>query len=59
MSIYYSPRLVKLLMDERVREAREANRRSCPDLESDEPKRSFRDSILNPFRRETPAPCAC
>jgi hypothetical protein len=59
MSIYYSPRLVHLLMDERVREAREANRHSCPDLESDEPKSSFRDSILNAFRRETPAPCAC
>ena len=57
MSIYYSPQLVKLLMDERQREARVSNAlHCCAEIESDRP----RNSILSLFRRRpSPAACGC
>jgi hypothetical protein len=56
MSIYYNPTLVKLLMEERIREAREANRiHCCEEIAAVEPRRS----LLDLFRRQSPAPCSC
>jgi hypothetical protein len=57
MSIYHSPLLVKLLMDERLREARQSNAlHCCAGFENDRP----RSSIVNLFsRRPSPAACAC
>jgi hypothetical protein len=52
MSLYYSQTLVRLLTDERLREAAEA-RKGEQRCEA-EPKRS----ILNPFRRPAPAACS-
>lgn len=57
MSMYYSPTIVRLLMEERLREAREAgnSRRSSGEVGP---------RLLNRLRRlsvpaQTPAPCAC
>ena len=55
MSFYYSPEIVKLLMEDRVREARTLRNRCCEKVEPKEPT-SF---LRNFFRRETPATCAC
>ena len=54
MSIYYSPEIVKLLMEDRLREVQDARRSSS--------QRGSRVPIQ--FRRlferpQTPAPCAC
>lgn len=61
MSMYYSPSIVRILMEDRLREAREAiatqvccNDEALVERET-KPKRSFRSL----FRRESPAPCAC
>jgi hypothetical protein len=56
MSVYYSPKLVRLLMNERLREAAQARmvHEAEQDCGSDR-----RRPILNPFRRQAPAPCAC
>jgi hypothetical protein len=57
MSIYYSPTLLKLLADERLRELnREAFARWHEALQPNEPKRS----VLSLFRRrQSPAACEC
>jgi hypothetical protein len=55
MSMYYSPEMVRLLMEERIREAREVHNRCCEDFAPERPRRSLR----NLFRRETPASCHC
>jgi hypothetical protein len=54
MSMYYNPTIVRLLTEERMREAREARRSSG----GSEP------GLLNRLRRlsvpaQIPAPCAC
>jgi hypothetical protein len=54
MSMYYSPEIVEFLMEERVREAREAGRAS----------RGSGLRLLSRLRRlsvpaRTPAPCVC
>ncbi len=57
MSIYYNPELVKLLMDERLREARQANVIHCcaePEAAED---RGLVARYL--FRRQSPAACGC
>jgi hypothetical protein len=59
MSLYYSPELVRLLMKERIREAREAGmvRRDEHDCEAGKKR-----SILDLFRRQdhqVPAACSC
>ena len=54
MSMYYSPEFLKVLTEERLREARRVHTR-CEDFAPEEPKRSLR----NFFRRETPAACDC
>jgi hypothetical protein len=55
MSLYYSQTLVRLLTDERLREAAEARmaRKGEQRCEA-EPRRS----ILNPFRRPAAAACS-
>jgi hypothetical protein len=55
MSMYYSPEIVKWLMEERVREARRLQSPCCETSMPEESKRSLR----NLFRRETPASCDC
>jgi hypothetical protein len=54
MSMYYSPEIVRLLMEDRLREAREARRANS----GDGPRLSSR---LRRFfvPAQTPAPCAC
>jgi len=60
MSIYYSPELVKVLMDDRLRDVRrEAKVHCCEALEPDAPARPARASFLNLFRRQSPAACTC
>jgi hypothetical protein len=54
MSMYYSPEIVRLLMEERLREAESARRPS-----SDRGSRVL-DLVRYLFvRTQTPAPCAC
>jgi hypothetical protein len=56
MSLYYSQTLVRLLTDERLREAAEARTARHGEHRCEaEPKRS----ILNPFRRPAPAARSC
>ena len=55
MSIYYRPEFLRVLTEERLREARELYNRCCEDLAPEKPRRSLR----NPCRRETPASCDC
>ena len=56
MSIYYNSALVRLLTEERIREAREANRiHCCEEIASTAPRRS----PLDLFRRPSPAACSC
>jgi hypothetical protein len=58
MSIYYNPQLVKLLNDERIREARESNSRvCCATSEGSAPRSSIRS--LFRLRRQSPAACTC
>ena len=57
MSIYYSPTLVKLLTEERLREAcRAASIHCCEEFWGEEPKRSILDFFR---RRQSPASCEC
>ena len=51
MSMYYSPEIVKLLTEERLREARRA-REGAPPRPSSRLRRLFGPA-------QTPAPCAC
>jgi hypothetical protein len=60
MSFYYSPDLVRTLMDERLREIhKDELLHCCLELEADEPERSIQDRLRNLFRRQSPAACAC
>lgn len=58
MSIYYSPQLVKLLTEERLREAAEARRQSVY-LTPTRPSRfaGMIDRLF--FSRTTPSTCSC
>jgi hypothetical protein len=60
MSINYSPELVKVLMDDRIRAVRrESFVHCCLELLPDEPARSIRDRVTSLFRRQSPAACIC
>jgi hypothetical protein len=60
MSIYYTPELVKLVMEERLREARQSNvAHCCEELAADEPRTSPADFVRNLFHRQSPAACEC
>jgi hypothetical protein len=57
MSIYYSPTLLKLLADERLREARRAAfLHCCEEFWGEAPKRSILDYFR---RRQSAAACEC
>ena len=60
MSIYYSPELVKTLMEERVRDARKASSiiHCCEELRAEVPDR-ITAAVRNLFRRQSHAACAC
>ena len=55
MSMYHNPTLVRMLMEERIREARRSNLIHCCDTPVE------RRGLLNrnPFRRQSPATCSC
>ena len=58
MSIIYSPELVKVLMDDRIRAARrEAFVHCCEELAPDDEVRSIRERVAGLFRRQSPAAC--
>ncbi len=58
MSMYYSPEIVRLLTEERLREAREARRSGTGNgLRLSSRLRLFVLPVRTPAR--TPAPCAC
>jgi hypothetical protein len=60
MSMYYSPALVRLLMEERLREARETNRiHRCAAIVDENPKSFPRGFARRPFRRRSPAAGGC
>jgi hypothetical protein len=60
MSIYYSPELVRLLMDERIREARQSNvLNCCVEPAAQQRRASVGDTIRTLFRRQSPAACEC
>ncbi len=60
MSMYYSPELAKILMAERIREAREANRlHCCQEAEGDSAGRWIGGQVRNLFSRHSPASCNC
>ena len=61
MSIYYSPELVKLLMEEHVKEARDANRgsRRQPSSSSNLRSRSAKLARRLVGVQTNPAACAC
>jgi hypothetical protein len=62
MSINYSPELVKLLMDERLREARKARAIHCceeiAESAAQVPGR-IANLVRTLFRRQSPATCTC
>jgi hypothetical protein len=60
MSIYYSPELVKTLMEERVRDARKVSSiiNCCAELAAEEPSRIVA-TVRSLFRRQSPATCSC
>jgi len=56
MSLYYSPELVRLLVEERLQEAsRTRIRREGEQNRYKAPRRS----VLDLFRRQVPADCVC
>jgi hypothetical protein len=60
MSIYYSPELVRQLMDERVREARRASfAKCCVEPAADEPTADEPSHSILSFFRRRPQPAAC
>ena len=60
MSIYYSPELVRLLMDERIREARRSQAvNCCAEPAEREPRTSLGDAVRTLFRRQSPTACEC
>jgi hypothetical protein len=56
MSIYYNPEMVRLVMEDRLREARPGRRGLC--CADDKPAHAPR-SLRNLFRRQSPAACTC
>ena len=60
MSMYYSPELVRLLAEERLREARHSNSMTCcQELESARSKSTGRGPLRSMFSRRSPATCSC
>jgi hypothetical protein len=60
MSIYYTPELVKLVMEERLREARQSNiAHCCEELAAEEPRTSLVDHLRGMFRNPSPTACEC
>ena len=60
MSPYYNQTLVRLLNEERVREARQSNViNCCVELEAARPTSSVRITLSNLFRRQSPTTCSC
>ncbi|MGD0247580.1 MAG: hypothetical protein ABSB75_00860 [Candidatus Limnocylindrales bacterium] len=60
MSIYYTPELVKLVMEERLREARQSNvAHCCEELAAEEPRTSLADHLRSMFRNPSPTACEC
>ena len=60
MSIYYSPVLVRLLMDERLRAARRSRVvHCCEEPAAREPRTSVAEFVRTAFRRQSPASCEC
>ena len=60
MSINYSPELVKLLMDERLHEARRSRMaHCCEELLAEEPRDSLVDRVRTLFGRQSPTTCGC
>ena len=56
MSVYYSPQLVRLLMNERIREAAQARLAREGERDCDA---GHKRSILSLQRRHAPTACAC
>jgi hypothetical protein len=56
MSVYYSPQLVRLLMNERIREAAQARLARVGERDCDA---GHKRSILSLPRRHAPAACTC
>jgi len=60
MSIYYSPELVRVLMEDRLRDARRSQVVHCCEEPADsENGTSLVESVRNLFRRQSPASCEC
>jgi hypothetical protein len=60
MSIYYSPELVRALMEDRIREARQSNVvHCCQEPAAREPRTSVAQFLRTAFRRQSPASCEC
>ncbi len=56
MSMYHSPGLVRVLMAERIREARQTNRLDgCQEAECDRAGRWIGDQMRHLFSRHSPA----
>jgi hypothetical protein len=60
MSMYYSPEIVRALMEERIRDARRYSSiiSCCQDLADEEPGR-IRSAVRALFRRQSPATSTC
>jgi hypothetical protein len=60
MSLYYNQTMVRLLTEERLREARQSNMVTCcMEPEAARPTSSVRTTLRNVFRRQSPAACSC
>jgi hypothetical protein len=60
MSLYYNQTMVRLLTEERLREARQSNLMTCcMEFEAARPASSVRSTVRNLFRRQSPATCSC
>jgi hypothetical protein len=60
MSLYYNQTMVRLLTEERLREARQSSVLTCcMELEAERPTSSVRVTLRNLFRRQSPATCSC
>jgi hypothetical protein len=60
MSMYYSPELVRLLMEERLRGARQSNGNyCCMEPMAEKPRFSVRGPLGRMFSRQSPATCSC
>ena len=60
MSLYYNQTMVRLLTEERLREARQSNALTCcMEPEAERPASSLRVTLRNLFRHQSPATCSC